>query len=312
MWNRGSNKMDWIVHSHAWEENEFQKHMKITCKWWFIVLSLTLALICLPPIAGAFVAYKTPPVGFGCRSLTFILYASTQLSLAVTAIIRAAIGSHITQPRPTEQEPLPIEQEPSRRKRLGAWVLLFFLALLYFTSLTAVLGGTLSQIIGIFRNCICYINAQHWLDLDSSPGIGVASDTQGQRESSGNWIIIGSVATAFMAFNCYAGWWYQHLVRKWFVEEVGRINNYDHNRNATAPNGPSTPGDGNIPDRVIGSHSLRHNVLQSNSGAAGSSDGSLRASRLQDSDADASGSSSSGIELANLRSAQENNPLIRR
>jgi hypothetical protein len=46
---------------------------------------------------------------------------------------------------------------------------------------------------------------------------------------------MGSVATSFMVFTCYAGWWYQRLIRKRFiltVEDIYRCVN-DENTSGT-------------------------------------------------------------------------------
>lgn len=61
------------------------------------------------------------------------------------------------------------------------------------------------QIIGVFRICICYVNAGFWLDIYSGK-IDVASDASEQRNSSNNWTVMGSFATGFMGLCCYVGW----------------------------------------------------------------------------------------------------------
>lgn len=41
----------------------------------------TFVLIALPAAAGAFVSWRTPPVGFSCRSLSFVLYMGWEIVL---------------------------------------------------------------------------------------------------------------------------------------------------------------------------------------------------------------------------------------
>ncbi|PMD20249.1 hypothetical protein NA56DRAFT_175684 [Hyaloscypha hepaticicola] len=53
-----------------------------------------------------------------------------------------------------------------------------------------------------------------------NPVIDLATDTEEARTSSKAWIVMGSLATAFMAVTCYGGWWYQHMIRHKFIEAV--------------------------------------------------------------------------------------------
>jgi hypothetical protein len=54
----------------------------------------------------------------------------------------------------------------------------------------------------------------------TNPVINVATDTEEARNSSKAWIVMGSLATAFMAVTCYGGWWYQRMIRHKFIEAV--------------------------------------------------------------------------------------------
>lgn len=211
MWDRGRNKMRWVKSCNNWNENgECREHFNIKRWQWILFIYLpTFSLISLPALAGAFVAYGTPPIGWGCRSLTFMVYAGSQILLALIAVIQT-IMQHDADP-----EKLP------KRSRWRRWLLFTLKSALMFCSLVSAIGGTLMQIIGVFRNCICYVNAGSWLDIYSGK-IDVASDTSEQRNSSNNWIVMGSFATGFMGFCCYIGWWYTRHIRKRFREEVQR------------------------------------------------------------------------------------------
>lgn len=89
-------------------------------------------------------------------------------------------------------------------------------------SLFVVLGGTLMQVIGVYRNCFCYVNAPEWYSLNSA-SVQVATDTQEQRNSSYNWIVFGGVATAFMGVCCCGGWWYQKVIRERYKKIVHEL-----------------------------------------------------------------------------------------
>jgi hypothetical protein len=79
------------------------------------------------------------------------------------------------------------------------------------------------QVSGIYTNCFCYINSPYWFHLDQSPGVNVASDTQGQRDASQGWLILGIVATVFMIFTSYVAWLYQSSMRIRFREEAKKL-----------------------------------------------------------------------------------------
>ncbi|KAK7535069.1 uncharacterized protein J3D65DRAFT_669185 [Phyllosticta citribraziliensis] len=202
--SRGKNKERWAQETTAWLENieGFQKHIQIT-KWGFFfkIVLPTFVLISLPPIAGGVVAYQTPPVGWGCRSLSFFCYAGCLVAQLILAALKRVT--------------------PNRGRRY--WVLRIFRWIVFVLSAFVALGSTTMQIVGTYRNCLCYVHATDWLDLDRA-FVNVASDTAAQRHSSKNWIEIGAVATAFMAACCYVAWWYQRDIRDGFISALDQLD----------------------------------------------------------------------------------------
>jgi hypothetical protein len=81
--------------------------------------------------------------------------------------------------------------------------------------------------------------AEYWFRLSSAnPLINLATDTENARTSSRAWIIMGGLATAFMALTCYGGWWYQRMIRHKFIDAV---------QGMWIPGSfLSTPGSGNV------------------------------------------------------------------
>jgi hypothetical protein len=189
MWERGANKNKWLMAIAP----SFRKHM--TIRWWewvFYILLPTFVLVSVPPASAAFVAWRSPPVGWGCRSLSFICYGACQ-----TIVMFIFFADLIT-----------AKGTPTVRRRI-------FLRIVYgvfcFLSLFSSLGSTIMQITGVFDNCICQVNANEWINRRNSM-INVAMDTEADRNSSGSWIRIGIAATAFMAICAYVGWWYQKAI----------------------------------------------------------------------------------------------------
>ncbi|KAE9365866.1 hypothetical protein N431DRAFT_516708 [Stipitochalara longipes BDJ] len=215
LWSRGSNKLLWIQKSGAYVNSDFKKLMNITgWGWIFKVLFPALVLIVLPPATGGVVAYFTPPRGLGCRSLSFIVYAFSQVIVTIIATIRCAVDNGEKNNK----------KKTTLEKIFTGGGFKIISAPFWFGSLVAAIGGTTMQITGVFRNCICYSDARTWWNINNiNPAINLASDTQDARNSSVYWIKMGSTATVFMAVNCYIGWWYQRLIRHRFTDAVKRI-----------------------------------------------------------------------------------------
>ena len=234
LWSRGSNKLLWIKKSRAWDKEDFREAMKITSGGWIVkVLFPALVLIVLPPATGGVVAYFTPPRGLGCRSLSFIVYAFSQVMVTIIATIRCAVdtGEHDN------------NKKTSVQKIFTGRGFKVISALFWFGSLVAAIGGTTMQITGVFRNCICYTDARTWWNINNiDPAVNLATDTQDARNSSVYWIKMGSTATVFMAVNCYIGWWYQRLIRHRFTDAVKKMYATETLPEAQNLNGNKKPG----------------------------------------------------------------------
>ncbi|KAH8595794.1 hypothetical protein B0O99DRAFT_143579 [Bisporella sp. PMI_857] len=223
LWSRGHTKMEWIKNSAAYQKGfkhhkKFRERMRITWAGWiFKVFTPALILIALPPATGGVVAYFTPPQGLGCRSLSFIVYAGCQIIVTLLATICNAINDGITYP--------PFHWKRIRKAIFTGRGFCILSAPFWFGSFVAAVGGTTMQVVGVYRNCICYSNAIYWWNLQGiNPSVNLASDTANARNSSNNWIVMGSTATVFMAVNCYTGWWYQRLIRRRFVDVVKKMD----------------------------------------------------------------------------------------
>lgn len=217
LWNRGINKMRWLERSHALSNQLFIDRFKLTTFDWIIYIIIpTIVLIILPPGAGGVVSYATPPVGFACRSLSFVTYASLQSVLGLISLLRYFF------------EDKGFLKEHPRWKLFFSNVTLTISVILTLGSAFTFIGGTMMQVMGVYRNCFCYVIASEWWKImlhNWDPGyvINVAVDTQDLRNSSQNWIHMGTVATGSMAVACYVGYWYQRLLRERFVTEVENL-----------------------------------------------------------------------------------------
>lgn len=217
LWNRGLNKMRWLEESHVSTNQLFHDRFKLTTlDWIFYIIIPTIFLIILPPGAGGVVSYATPPVGFACRSLSFATYASLQSALGLISLLRYYF------------EDKDFLKEHPRWKLYFSNITLTISVTLTFSSAFTSIGGTMMQVMGVYRNCFCYVIASEWWRImlhhwDPGYVINVAADTQKLRNSSRNWVYMGTVGAGFMALTCYVGYWYQRSLRERFVAEVENL-----------------------------------------------------------------------------------------
>jgi hypothetical protein len=258
LWERGSNKMKWIRKSEAWREDPaFRKLMEITPWGWFFKMFLpALALVVLPPGSGGIVAYWTPPRGVGCRSLSFLLYALCQTVVTGIAVMRCANEDNEWQPSLKEWS----SGWRFKALSAPFWFFSFVSAIggtslqiagvfrncfckttgellpmpiccsctwssLLHVHCTKTASNKLLTpsiyVMGCFP-VLTSCTAQHWFYglKKTNTIINLATDTEDARTSSKAWIVMGGLATAFMAVTCYGGWWYQQIIRHKFIEAV--------------------------------------------------------------------------------------------
>lgn len=210
MWRRGSEKRRKIMRSGAWNQSrdpDKQEILKLTLRSWSFIWVFAVILVALPPAAGAVVSYSTPPIGWSCRSLSFIIYAGCQIILCTTYTCRQRWAHE------------PVGERPWY-KRVLAHNIWNALPLLF--SGFCCIGGTVMQTVGVFRNCFCYVITNKWLNLDEAY-VNLASDTEEARNSTRNWITMGVAATLFMVATSWLGWLYQRSVRNWYLEAVHNL-----------------------------------------------------------------------------------------
>ena len=272
MWRRGVNKRAWLERTRAWREVDgFQRQVAMGAWDWALVGVFTFVLISLPAAAGAFVSWRTPPVGFSCRSLSFVLYMGWEIVLtpvyfvwleargekgviawcwevvegvkggssrmwlpprlkSVPRRVGGAAKNPMEEGNGQEVEMVGVVVRGTGAKRpeehvtematseskcwslaSQVWLLLAFLVVFTMAVFTSIVL-TLMQIIGVYRNCFCYVTTDYWFRLNEA-AVDVATDTDGQRHSSRGWIAVGITATVFMAVCALLAWWFQRYIR---------------------------------------------------------------------------------------------------
>ena len=125
---------------------------------WAIAALFTLILIAVPAILAFFVSYFTPNIGLSCRSLTFLVYfvpQFLQLILWVWVLKASTICSD------------GILHSPMCWMRNTTWnayrcFIWWILAALFgIASILTSIGGTIMQLLGVYRNCLCALPVQY-------------------------------------------------------------------------------------------------------------------------------------------------------
>jgi hypothetical protein len=239
LWNRGCMKKCWVENTTAWKLEkppgtyDFRKEIELSAWHYVLIVVSAFLLIAIPSALAINVSYHTPRVCVSCRSMTFITYTAAQTLLIIFAAIRA-YDYHSTENELNHSKPRPDINHLFRDIRWifgdfdsGRWL---FLASAFATALVALFtgfAGTLMQILGVYRSCICSIPAYAWFlpgPLKGKQSINVASDTQVARDNSRYWEWTGVAAMVFMALvTCWA-WWYQEGLRRRVDETIIGLN----------------------------------------------------------------------------------------
>jgi hypothetical protein len=168
----------------------------------------TIALI-VPPCTLAFtIAFYTPTIGIGCRSATVLTYMIFQIALIVVWLV-------ITWPR--------------FKQRFTYWYYAFTAA--YYSialgTLFVTVGGTIMQLVGVYRNCICKAGVRYALPTTSAAAkavarVELAMDTQQMRDTANLWAWCGGAGIVYVILFCIAGAFYQSRIREECREAIDK------------------------------------------------------------------------------------------
>ncbi|KAK1508158.1 uncharacterized protein CCOS01_15819 [Colletotrichum costaricense] len=238
---------------------------------WFVLLFLTLLLVGIPYLFAFMLAFFTPQIGLSCRSLTFLVYFGLQLA-QIGLWLWAYIGApgDVTNPKRRiraldifrkggwldhrkfyDPSTAPWHEDthsPSSKladflahaSKPGSWTLHTFWSSLYYSlqiifGLSAVfvsLGGTLMQIMGVYRTNMCFVNVHYWLEpKERRPPVVLSVNSREMINSATKyWKPVAIAAIAFMAVVSFVGWWYQRRMRDVFGQLVKKIDKVEFER----------------------------------------------------------------------------------
>lgn len=179
----------WARDGNQW----FEKKIRLTAMNWAGITFAAIMLIFIPCILAGLVSYNTPKVGLSCRSLTFLVYFCAQVVLILANLWRHIFADYDK-----------TYKGPGQPKQIMTAAGMFLVGCAALVSIFTTIAGTLMQLIGIYRNCLCGILASEWPNSINAT-IPLASDTATSRHSRKYWGGTGYGAIRFIAAVCYVG-----------------------------------------------------------------------------------------------------------
>lgn len=171
---------------------------------WSMLVMTAAILIVIPWVLAYVTSYYTPTIGLSCRTLTFLLYFLFQLLLA-------AIWYYDFRG----------ERPKPRRNPVTGWPTWFgvILFLAFVGAVFTAMIGTFLQIVGVYRNCKCFVPLPFWGKNDFSFIIS-SNSAEMIYYAQKYWLSGGIASIVLLIFFCYMGWWYQRHWRTRFVKVV--------------------------------------------------------------------------------------------
>ncbi|KAI1078246.1 hypothetical protein F5B20DRAFT_548556 [Whalleya microplaca] len=233
LWKRGLSKRQWVqeaiseyalststslpspstttpsptAQSNTIPPNHLRKSLTLNPQDCFYVLVSTLLLLLLPCALAFIISYTTPTAGLSCRSLTYLVYAATQVcAMALwtwAARLRIRQGGY------------------GRGRRLCWWGQVFVGVFAVF----AAVGGTFMQLLGVYRSCACMVPVTYWTWGNPQDTQIVLSDNTAEAIDAALkwWTAVGSTAVGAVGVVCALAWWHQRRLRKVFRDEADKL-----------------------------------------------------------------------------------------
>ncbi|KAI2619259.1 hypothetical protein GGR54DRAFT_136196 [Hypoxylon sp. NC1633] len=230
LWKRGLNKREWVheaisEYAAAWssrqnrneiEPGELRRRLALSPRDCFYVLVGALFAVLAPCVLAFLTSYNTPQAGLSCRSLTYLVYAISQVcEMALwtcAAQLQIQYGTRWSDASPVA-------------KRVCWWGQVF----VGFFAIFAAVGGTLMQLLGVYRSCACKVPVRYWPRLGDPDAYIVLSDNTAEDIEAAQrwWTVTGSTAVGVVGVVCALAWWHQRRLRKIFRDEADKLDSED-------------------------------------------------------------------------------------
>ena len=231
IWDRGRNKRIWAMRlqqtHHRSSADRFKDKIEIGFQDWVTIFLFAFALIVIPSTLAFLTSFYTPRIGLSCRSMTFLVYMICQFTLILlwiwnvqSAVLLDDLSSYV----PVTRNPFssPPSAHPQTSWYPWAWYPLVIITISCAT-FTAI-GGTMMQIIGVYRNCLCDIPITTWHNRANELLVISTNSADDIHRAVTVWTGTGVTAVVFLGFVSFVGWWYQKRLRFQFRKLILEID----------------------------------------------------------------------------------------
>jgi hypothetical protein len=197
---------------------ELRVMTRVGVSGWTKIIFLTLFLVLLPCMLAFAISFNTPRTGISCRSFTFLIYGVIQI-LQVALFVWSYISysrNNSTTGKLSSTQTSPIQRPLSSRfsfldSQVGrGWGYVWYILVTIFASGAGfvAIGGTMMQLIGVYRNCLCSLPMRYWSDrnnIDATFPIGQNSK-QDIHLAWTTWRSTSGAAIGFLGLATYYAW----------------------------------------------------------------------------------------------------------
>ncbi|KAI0200264.1 hypothetical protein F4808DRAFT_173359 [Astrocystis sublimbata] len=226
LWKRGLNKRQWVQEAiHEYEDTmtthrlakgisprKLRKRLTLNARDCSYVAAGALFLVLTPSALAFVLSYHTPRSGLSCRTLTYLVYAISQLCEMVLWSLAARLRV-IHGPQWSKAAPV---------AKAFCWYGQVFVG---FFSVFAAVGGTMFQLLGLYRTCLCQVPATLWPHLNTPEAyFPISTNSQAQIKAAADWWnVTGSSSVGLMSIITALAWWHQRRLRKVFRDEADKL-----------------------------------------------------------------------------------------
>ena len=222
IWDRGRNKRLWAMRlqrsHHASPDDRLRDKIAIGIQDWVTIFLFAFALIVIPSTLALLTSFYTPRIGLSCRSMTFLTYMICQLCLILlwiwniqSAVLLDDLSPYMPVTRIPWRSPPPPGASP--RSAWYPWLWYPLVIIIISCATFTAIGGTMMQIIGVYRNCLCDIPITTWHHRNNELFLISTNAADDINRAVTVWTGTGITAVAFLGLVSFFGWWYQKRLR---------------------------------------------------------------------------------------------------
>ncbi|KAI1302777.1 hypothetical protein F5Y03DRAFT_396291 [Xylaria venustula] len=226
LWKRGLNKRQWVQEAvNDYEASmtlhrlgrgigpeKLRRQLTLDARDCSYVVVSALFLVIAPTALAFLLSYHTPRFGLSCRSLVYLVYAISQVCemilWSLAARLRVKYGTRWSEAAPIAK----------RFCWYGQVVVGFF-------AVFAAVGGTILQLLGVYRNCLCQVPATYWPYLHGPEAYFPISTNSHDAIAAADawWVVTGSTSVGLISIITALAWWHQRRLRNIFKEEADKL-----------------------------------------------------------------------------------------